>query len=175
MPASHDAARQVARTDASVLGRSSTVSEAAASEHIVNAPAILYPMFALALLTALVQVLIPVVRARAAIRGDVKIGDFEFGESSEVPPRVGIPNRNYMNLLEFPILLYVGCLMAYVATDVTPLMVTLAWAFVIARAAHSVIHLTYNRVSHRAIMFGVSNMLLVVLWVEVALHVRTAA
>ncbi len=140
----------------------------------MNSPAILYPMFALAALTGIVQILIPIVRVRAAIRGSVTVNDFEFGESAAVPPLVSLPNRNYMNLLEFPVLLYVGCLLAYVATDTTSLMVTLAWAFVAVRAVHSVIHLTYNRVSHRGIVFGVGNVLLVVLWVQIALHVRQA-
>ncbi len=53
-------------------------------------------------------------------------------------------------------------------------MVTLAWVFVAVRAVHSVIHLTYNRVSHRGLVFGVGNVLLVVLWVQVALHLRPA-
>ena len=140
----------------------------------MNDPAILYPMFALAALTGLVQILIPIIRIRAAIRGTVTVNDFEFGESPAVPPVVSLPNRNYMNLLEFPILLYVGCLLAYVATETTPLMVTLAWAFVAVRGVHSVIHLTYNRVSHRGLAFGVSNVFLVVLWVQVALHLRPA-
>jgi hypothetical protein len=140
-----------------------------------NGPAILYPMFALAGLTALVQVLIPVIRVRAGARGELHVEDFRFGESSGVPDRVRIPNRNYMNLLEFPVLLYVACLLAYVATGVTPLMITLAWVFVALRVLHSLIHLTYNRVPHRAIVFGVSNAVLVVLWVHIAFRVAASA
>ena len=136
-----------------------------------NGPAILYPMFALAALTVFVQLLIPLARVRAGKRGEIKTDDFKFGESTSVPSQVSIPNRNYMNLLEFPVLLYVACLLAYVATQVSPSMLTLAWAFVSLRVAHSAIHLTYNRVSHRALMFGMSNVALVLLWVQVAMHV----
>jgi hypothetical protein len=136
-----------------------------------NGPAILYPMLALVALTASVQLLIPLARVRSALRGEIETGDFKYGESSAVPSKVSIPNRNYMNLLEFPVLLYVVCLLAYVATDVSALMVTLAWAYVALRAAHSAIHLTYNRVSHRSIVFGISNAVLVLLWLHVALHV----
>jgi hypothetical protein len=71
--------------------------------------------------------------------------------------------------------LYVGCLLAYVATDVSPLMVVLAWAFVGLRVVHSAIHLTYNRVVHRALIFAVSNVVLVVLWVQVAVQVASRA
>ena len=135
-----------------------------------TSPAILYPLFALAGLTASVQLLIPVARVRAALRGKVAVDDFRFGESAAVPAAVSIPNRNYMNLLEFPLLAYVVCLLAYVATSVTPLMVALAWSYVALRTLHSAIHLTYNQVAHRALAFGASNIVLVVLWIQVALH-----
>lgn len=132
--------------------------------NLSNNPAILYPLFGLAALTSGVQMLIPIVRVRAARRGDVQLHDFRAGESAAVPPLVSIPNRNYMNLLEFPVLLYVVCLLAYVAVPVSAAMVYLAWAFVGLRALHSAIHLTYNRVAHRALVFGLSNAVLVVLW-----------
>ncbi len=80
-----------------------------------------------------------------------------------------------MNLLEFPVLLYVGCILAYVATEVSPSMVILAWAFVALRFVHSAIHLTYNRVSHRALVFAASNVVLVFLWVQVAVYVSSRA
>ena len=136
----------------------------------INSPAILYPLFALAGLTATVQLLIPVARVRAALRGRVVVADFKYGESTAVPVEVGLPNRNYMNLLEFPLLAYVACVMAYVATSVTPLMVQLAWAYVGLRALHSAIHLSYNHVAHRALAFCASNAVLVVQWIEVGLH-----
>lgn len=132
-------------------------------------PAILYPLFALAGLTASVQLLIPVTRVRATLRGRVALDDFKFGESAAVPAAVSIPNRNYMNLLEFPVLAYVVCLIAYVATAVTPLMTGLAWSFVALRLAHSVIHLSYNHVAHRALSFGASNLVLVALWITTGL------
>jgi hypothetical protein len=141
----------------------------------MNGPAILYPMFALAGLTVLVQAFIPIVRVRSGRRGEIRTTDFKYGESSTVPAKVSIPNRNYMNLLEFPVLLYVVCLIAYVATDVSPLMVALAWAFVALRIVHSTIHLTYNRVSHRALVFAASNVILVVLWVQVAVQISSRA
>jgi hypothetical protein len=141
----------------------------------MNGPAILYPMFALAGLTILVQALIPIVRLRSGRRGEIRTTDFKYGESPTVPPRVSLPNRNYMNLLEFPVLLYVVCLLAYVATDVSPSMVMLAWTFVALRLVHSAIHLTYNRVSHRALVFAFSNVALVVLWVQVAVRLSSRA
>jgi hypothetical protein len=123
-------------------------------------------MGALAALTFLVLVLIPVRRFQAAFRGQVKRDDFKFGESANVPGGVSIPNRNYMNLLELPLLFYVLCLMMYVSDRVTPLALNLAWAYVALRAAHSVVHLTFNHVFARLVAFAASNVVLTVMWLQ---------
>lgn len=140
--------------------------------HITNNLAILYPMFALAALTAMVLTLVPITRVRAGWRGELVLDDFKYGESPTVPPLVSIPNRNYMNLLEFPVLAHIACLIAYVASGVTPLMLSCAWAYVVLRVIHSAIHLTYNRISHRSLVFGTSNIVLIALWVEIGLQLR---
>lgn len=134
-------------------------------------PTILYPIFALAGWTAVVQGLIPFARVQAARRGEVVVDDFKFGEAARVPVAVSIPNRNYMNLLEFPVLFYVVCLMLYTAQGASILLVNLAWAYVILRVLHSAIHLTYNRVTHRIAAFALSNFVLVTLWILAATQV----
>ena len=138
-------------------------------------PAILLPMFALAAWTLLVLVLIPLVRARAARRREIVIDDFRYGESANVPAAVSIPNRNYMNLLELPMLFYIVCLVLYVTGGASSIAIAIAWAFVALRVVHSVIHLTYNRVVHRLAAFTAANVALVFLWVIAAAHVIHAA
>jgi hypothetical protein len=128
-------------------------------------PAILYPVFALALWTGLVLLLIPIVRIRAGQRREIVPNDFKYGESASVPPQVSIPNRNYMNLLELPVLFYVVCLLIYVTGVTSGAMVSVAWAYVALRVVHSGIHLTYNHVIHRLCAFALSNAVLVLLWV----------
>ncbi len=81
---------------------------------------IFLPMGALALLTFVVLTLIPVRRFGAAFAGEVKPADFKLGESARVPAHVSLPNRNYMNLLELPMLFYVLCLMLRAAGRSTP-------------------------------------------------------
>jgi hypothetical protein len=134
-------------------------------------PAILYPVFALASWTGLVLQLIPFVRVRAGLRREIRTDDFKFGESAAVPPAVSIPNRNYMNLLELPVLFYVVCLMLYASAAASPNALRLAWAYVFFRIVHSLIHLTYNRVFHRLGAFALSNAVLVVLWVVAAMRI----
>jgi hypothetical protein len=132
--------------------------------------AILYPMFALAAWTTIVLLMIPVVRIRAALRREVRSNDFRFGESAAVPGQVSLPNRNYMNLLELPMLFYVVCLILFVTAGTTNLAVAVAWAYVALRIVHSLIHLTYTRVMHRLTAFAISSTVLALLWVLAALH-----
>jgi len=126
---------------------------------------ILSPMGALALLTFIVLIFIPIRRFRAAFAGKVGPEDFKLGESQRVPSDVALPNRNYMNLTELPVLFYVICLMFYVTNRVDETIVMIAWAYVATRALHSLIHITYNNVFHRLIAFSVSNFILGTMWV----------
>lgn len=126
---------------------------------------IFMPMGAMALLTFIVLGLIPARRFRAVFAGQVTAADFAFGESARVPGHVSIPNRNFMNLLELPILFYVAGLMYFVAGRVDQTVLAVAWAYVGVRAVHSLIHLTYNNVVHRLTAYAVSNFVLLGFWV----------
>jgi hypothetical protein len=128
--------------------------------------AIFYPVAALVALTFAVLLAIPVARFRAAFRGEVKAKDFRYGESANVPGAVALPNRNLMNLLELPLLFYVVCIALYVTRTVDGLALGLAWAYVGLRAAHSVVHLTYNNVLHRLAVFAAGNVVLLVIWIR---------
>lgn len=136
-------------------------------------PAIVYPVLALAAWTFLVLLLIPFYRVRAGLRREIKTDDFKFGESASVPPYVSIPNRNYMNLLELPMLFYVVCLLLYVTAGGSAIAIKLAWAYVILRIIHSFIHLSYNNVMHRLTAFAISNFVLVALWIVAGMRVAS--
>ena len=125
---------------------------------------ILFPMIALATLTFAVLLLIPYRRFRAGFRGEVTGHDFKLGESQRVPESVQLPNRNMMNLLELPVLFYTVCLMYFVTDSVDDAALKIAWTYVGLRVAHSVVHVTYNKVNHRLIPFALSNVALIVLW-----------
>jgi hypothetical protein len=134
---------------------------------------ILGPLFALAAWTLLVLLLIPFFRVRSVRRREIGPNDFKYGESPAVPPDVSIPNRNYMNLLEMPMLFYVVCLVLYVTAGASREAIFVAWAYVGLRVLHSLIHLTYNHVLHRLVAFTLSNAALVWLWVIAYLHVAS--
>lgn len=135
---------------------------------------ILAPMFALAALTFFVLAVIPLMRFRAAFAGKVVASDFKLGESVRVPAEVSQPNRNYMNLLEVPVLFYVVCLTAYLSRSVDQTLLVLAWLYVGLRVVHSAIHITYNNVFHRLIFFTASVLVLFGIWVRLFVHLFLA-
>src|SRR6478735_3455740 len=105
----------------------------------MNQAAIFYPVCALALLTFLVLVQIPLRRFRAGFAKRVNYGDFRYGESQSVPGDVSLPNRNYMNLLELPLLFYVLCVILFVTKRVDQAYLWLAWTYVGFRILHSLV------------------------------------
>jgi hypothetical protein len=127
---------------------------------------ILYPLLALVGWT--MTVLLMVGGRRLASRLHPR--EFALGESAAVPPRVTVANRNFMNLLEVPVLFYVVCLAIYVSGQVSATAVALAWAFVVLRMAHSGVHLSYNNVMHRFGLFALANLALLGLWVYLLLR-----
>jgi len=130
--------------------------------------AIFQPVVVLALWTGVVIAMTGLRRVRAVRTGRVHVRVFSAGEAPEVPEELRIPNRNLMNLLEMPVLFYVVCTAFYVTGPVAPGVVSLAWAYVGLRLAHSIIHLTYNRVGHRFLVFAASNIVLLVMWIRFA-------
>jgi len=136
---------------------------------------IFLPMLALAALTFIVLLFIPLRRFRAVAAGHVTAEDFALGESANVPPRVSLANRNYMNLLELPALFYAVCVALYVTHTVDPLTVELAWGFVALRAIHSVVHLSVNHVITRLSIFALSNFVLMALWVVFGMKIWAMA
>jgi hypothetical protein len=71
---------------------------------------------------------------------------------------------NLRNLFEMPVLFYALCLAVVSVGVATPFLVNGAWAYVVLRGVHSLIHCTYNRVMHRFLTYAGSSVLLAVLW-----------
>lgn len=72
---------------------------------------------------------------------------------------------NFRNLFEMPVLFYVFCLAIAVNGGSTPGFVVAAWSFVGLRGLHSLIHVTYNRVMHRFLVYAASTLLLFGMWI----------
>jgi hypothetical protein len=64
-----------------------------------------------------------------------------------------------------PVLFYLLCVALVLNGGSTPGFVTAAWAYVALRALHSLIHVTYNRVTHRFLAYAASTLLLFGMWI----------
>jgi len=125
----------------------------------------LSPMFALVMLTFLVMVVTFRSRMAAVSSEKLPLAYFRLMQGHDMPDMVAKSTRNFNNLFEVPVLFYVGAL-AYIALGLTaPTPILCAWLFVAARALHSLIHLTYNNVFHRLIIFGLGNISVLVMWI----------
>lgn len=127
----------------------------------------LNPMFALVMLTFLVMVVTFRSRMSSVRSGKMKLGFFALMKGDDMTDLVAKSTRNFSNLFEVPVLFYAGTL-AYLAMDMSaPTPVLCAWLFVAARVLHSLVHLTYNNVLHRLIIFGLGNLCILVMWITI--------
>jgi hypothetical protein len=133
--------------------------------------AIFAPVITLALWTGVVLLMTGYRRLRAVAARRVKPSAFRLGDSAAVPEDVAVVNRNLMNLLEMPLLFYVVSIALYVTRQVQPSAVVLAWIYVGLRLAHSLIHVTYNGLRQRLVVFALSNFVLVAMWIRFAARV----
>jgi len=86
----------------------------------------------------------------------------------ELLPDSAPSSNNLKNLFELPVLFYAAVLLSLVLMIQDPLLVQLAWGFVILRVLHSVIHCTYNNVNHRFAAYALSTLFLLFMWIRLA-------
>jgi hypothetical protein len=131
--------------------------------------AIFWPMTVQVLLTLVVAV--RMYHARIAELRSRRIRPQELATSRGAASLENVAAAdNFRNLFELPVLFFAICPVLYITNGVTPLQLTLAWAFVVFRIAHSSIHTTYNRVMHRFRVFVLSMISIFSMWAVFAIH-----
>ena len=123
----------------------------------------LYPMFAMVILTFAVAVHLFHLRLKAVKAGEMRLSQFRLN-TGEIPDAMAQAARNYANLFEVPVLFYAAGAIALALGIQTPAMVIIAWVFVLARIAHSWIHLHGNNVIHRLRAYMLGNVCVLVIW-----------
>ena len=132
---------------------------------------IIYPMFALVVLTFVVGLSLGLSRLISAKKGQVDRKYFKLFSGYEAPDNIVKLSRNFSNLLEAPILFYIlGALVVALGIN-SPTILALAWCFVALRLTHSIIHITYNNTIHRFLAFLVSSLLILIMWIELVIIV----
>ncbi|MGA0933746.1 MAG: MAPEG family protein [Pseudohongiellaceae bacterium] len=129
----------------------------------------LYPLFAMVLLTLTVGILALKARYASVKNRELELGYFRDMQASigkAVPERVQITSRCYNNQFEIPVLFYAAGICAIAMSVETWLTILTAWLFVGTRVVHAWIHLTYNHVLHRMRAFWAGILFVLVLWGE---------
>jgi len=124
----------------------------------------IYPMFALVLLTYAVSFYMIKLRFAAVKGGHVSLSYFKLYQG-DIPVELQQISRNYSNLFEMPTLFYAAGAAAIGLHIETTAMLILSWLFVVGRALHSWIHITSNRVIPRMRMFVFSTFCVLGLWI----------
>jgi hypothetical protein len=136
--------------------------------------ALVYPMFAMVILTATVVVMLFRRRVHAVREGLVTTSFFRIYQGAPEPESSAKAARHLSNLFETPTLFYVACVTAMVAQQAGALMLALAWAYVAARVAHAAIHLGSNRLRWRIRAYSLSWLLLLAMWLDLVVGVTRA-
>lgn len=87
-------------------------------------------------------------------------------KSKELLTDSACASDNYSNLFELPVLFYTAILLTLILMVQDSILVLLAWTYVAARYLHSFIHVTYNQVMHRFLVFIFSSFVLLAFWVR---------
>ena len=137
---------------------------------------ILWPTFALVALVFIVWFTLFLLRTAHMKRNPPTAETFADGESSLLYFRpVEMPANNLANLFEMPVLYFALVPLLIVTTHANHLQVILAWAFVVARCAHSIIHISRKKVPLRFLAYLVSVAVLMAMWIGFFVDMVAAA
>jgi hypothetical protein len=136
---------------------------------------LLLPLLAQVLLTFAVWFYLYARRIPEILRKGIDVADLkDRAESHRLLPGSAAASNNLKNLFEMPILFYVAIILSLTLLVQDSLLVQLAWGFVLARTAHSVIHCSYNNVNHRFTAYAVSCLFLLLIWIRLGTFILSS-
>lgn len=131
---------------------------------------ILLPLFVEVALTFVLWFWMAYYRVTLVRGGEVQPHDVALRQPNWPPHVLQIHNAAH-NQIETPMLFYALAILAIITRQVDMSLVVLAWIYVVFRLLHAYIHVTSNRVSVRGPLFGVSLLVLFIMWVVFAVRI----
>ena len=89
-------------------------------------------------------------------------------QMAQLPARVRWKADNYNHLMEQPTVFYAVALASALIAPADDLAVTLAWAYVGLRVAHSLVQTLVNHIPARFVLFALSSLVLIALTIRAA-------
>lgn len=136
---------------------------------------LIYPMFAMVVLTLLVLLALFRSRYQSVASGQVSGNYFKTYRGGEEPDASVQLSRHFANLFEAPVLFYVVCLAAMVTGQSDLVMHLLSWMYILLRAAHAYIHIGKNKLRPRIRAYFFSWTVLLLMWAYVTVGVFLSA
>jgi hypothetical protein len=129
----------------------------------------LLPLLAQVFLTFLVWFYLFARRIPEILKKNIAVEDLKDRETAHgLMPDSAAASNNLKNLFEMPVLFFAAVLLSLLLMTQDSLMVWLSWGFVGFRAAHSLVHCSYNDVNHRFALYAASCLILLLLWIRLA-------
>lgn len=127
---------------------------------------IIYPVFCLVILTFIMAFATGTSRLISVRRKQINPKYYVLLSGDTPPDYVQKIGRNFANLLEVPVLFYLLAVLVITLDINNTLLLNLAWLYVALRLVHTIIHVSYNYVMHRFMVFGLSVLTLLTMWVQ---------
>ncbi|MDG2501186.1 MAG: MAPEG family protein [Porticoccaceae bacterium] len=128
--------------------------------------AIIYPVFCLVILTFIMAFATGTSRLISVRRKQINPKYYVLLSGDTPPDYVQKIGRNFANLLEVPVLFYLLAVLVITLEINHALLLNLAWLYVALRLMHTIIHVSYNYVMHRFMVFALSVLTLLIMWVQ---------
>lgn len=135
---------------------------------------ILWPTFALVGLMFIVYTMMFVKRFGHIRANPPRAEDFATGEAAlRYFEPVEMPANNYRNLFEMPVLYFALVPLLLFTNQDSHVQVALAWFYVALRYVHSFVHIGPKKVPVRALLFSLSALVLLAMWIGFAIDIAS--
>ncbi len=133
---------------------------------------VLLPLFVQVLLTFALLGMLAVRRQLVFRNREMHPQDLAVRGAREPAPVAQVAG-SFQNQFELPVLFYVLVILALYTRKADLLFVIMSWIFVAARIAQAAIHITSNIVPRRGLAFGVSMIVLMLMWIIFIIRILT--
>jgi hypothetical protein len=133
----------------------------------IFAPAVVLVLWSLVMLGWLALTRLPAM-SRAGLDLGSAVGSRGANLEGVLPDRVNWKSHNYTHLMEQPTIFYATVIILGVVGAGDGFNLTLAWAYVLLRIAHSIVQATWNRVAVRFSLFCLATTALLLLALNAA-------
>ena len=137
----------------------------------MNEFSLIYPMFAMVMLTFTILLVLFRNRVESVGKGEI-CAYFYKTYQGEVEPDSSLKlTQHVTNIFEAPTLFYVACLAAMIMNEHALMFQLLAWAYVLLRAAHAYIHIGSNKLKRRITVYFTSWIVLLLMWAHLVIKI----